>query len=84
MRRCCPGRLKRLWGFDGSQSGRIPQSGRPVATRGRVDFGCVRCKPGVLDGAAGEKRRCGSVRQSRPLSAVADEERTLHCGNRCR
>ena len=31
-----------------------------------------------------EKRRYGRVRQSRPLSVVADEERTYRCGNRCR
>ena len=71
------GEAKPLWGFDGSQS-------RPDAAIGPRDAegdiapmsGWRRREAGFLDDAAGEKRRYGSVRQSRPLSVAADEERT--------
>ncbi len=57
------GEAKPLWGFDGSQCGRMPQS----AARAEGDIarmlGVRGAGAGVLDDAAGEKRRCGSVRQ---------------------
>ena len=73
-----------LWGFDGAQSGGMRQSGRSSTECHRADVGWRRGEAGFLEDAAGEKRGYGSARQSRPLSAWADEERTPAWGNRCR
>jgi hypothetical protein len=65
-----------------SQSGmRVRSSQRRVAWL-CTDGGWRRCEARFLDEAADEKRRYGNVRQSRPLSGLSDEERTLGVSNR--
>ena len=76
MPRCGSGEAKPLWRFDGSQCGLMWGLGRRTRVCHRADVGWRQCESGFWDDAAGEKRRYGSETQSRPLSVIADEERT--------
>ena len=84
MPRCGSGEAKPLWRFDGSQCGLMWGLGRRTRVCHRADVGWRQCESGFWDDAAGEKRRFGSETQSRPLSVIADEERTYGGRNRCR
>ena len=75
------GKAKAVWGFDDlrcdAQSGRALRAEGEMAGMQRGNGGEV----GFFDDAADGKRCYGSVRQSRPLSGLADEERTLGVSN---
>jgi len=74
-------KAKAVWGFDDlrcdAQSGRALRAEGEMAGMQRGNGGEV----GFFDDAADGKRCYGSVRQSRPLSGQADEERTLGVSN---
>ena len=76
MPRCRFGEATRLWGFDGAQSGAMAPSCR-MNRRMTSRRGGWRCgEAGFEDDAEAKKARSGQVRQSCPLSAMADAKRT--------
>ena len=85
MPRCGPGRLHRYGDLTARSRARWRRPVDAIERRHRADVAMATLRGRMFRMTQrARSTMLGSARQSRPLSAVADEERTHTLGNRCR